>query len=74
MGFAVVLVLAGLVELHGEGVSLLAKLVVHGDLFLVYSSRDGILVEDDIVGATLVVGPAVRQLRWSNDKRVSCKA
>lgn len=55
--FAVVGVRSGGIEAHLEGVSGLAKLVVHGDLLLVDAIGDGILVEDDVVGSSLVVDP-----------------
>jgi hypothetical protein len=57
MRFTVVLVSTGGGELHSEGITLFAKLVIHGDGFLGHSRGNGILVEYDIVRATLVVGP-----------------
>ena len=46
------------VEGHGEGGALLPELVAHGDLLLVNSGGDVVLIEDDVVGSSLVVGPA----------------
>lgn len=62
MRFAVVLVGTGGGELHGEGVTLFAKLVFHGDLLLVDSRGDGFLVEDNIVRSTLVVDPEIQKV------------
>ena len=59
MRFTVVLVSSGGGELHGESVTFLSELFVHGDALLVDSRWDGILVEDDVVGSSLVVGPVV---------------
>jgi len=60
--FTVVLVGTGGGELHGEGVTLFAKLFVHGDLLLVDSRGDSFLVEDNVVRSTLVVGPEIKKL------------
>jgi len=57
VGLAVVGVVALRVELHYKGIALIAKLILHRDFLLRYACRDGILIEDDIVGATLVVDP-----------------
>jgi hypothetical protein len=70
VGFAVVLVLSGGVELHGEGISFLSELVVHGDLFLVNSGWDGIFIEDNIVGSSLVVGPVMWLTRVVGGKEI----
>jgi len=80
--FAVVGVRSGGIEAHLEGVSGLAKLVVHGDLLLVDAIGDGILVEDDVVGSSLVVDPescvtprvcefvSSRIISWSINKKI----
>ena len=59
VGFAVELVVARFLELHGEGFAFLAELILHRDSFLRYALGDSILVEDNIVGAPLVVDPAI---------------
>ena len=63
--FAVVAIGSGGIEAHLEGVSRLAELVVHGDLLLVDAIRDVVLVEDDVVGSSLVVDPDNRFVKWS---------
>jgi hypothetical protein len=59
--FTVIAVGALFVERHGEGFVFLTHLVIHGDLFYIHASRNGILVEDDVVGATLVVEPGRKE-------------
>ena len=61
MRLAVVFISSGSIELHGEGVTLFAQLVVHGDLLLVYACWDRVFIEDNIVGSGLVVGPVIRK-------------
>ena len=71
VGLAEVAVISGGVELHDEGVANLAKLLVHRDLLLIDAGGDLVFVEDNIVGATLVVDPEIRQesetqSKWTN--------
>ena len=67
--FTVVLVSSGGGELHGEGITFLSELFVHGDALLVNSRWDGILIEDDVMGSSLVVGPVINkemgETEWS---------
>ena len=60
--FTVVRILASGVELFGVGVTLLSELLVHGDCFLRNTIWDAILVENNIVGASLVVDPTIRRI------------
>merc|ERR1711959_556466 len=53
VGLAIVGVAARNVELLNVGFALIAKLVLHRNGVLVYALRDAILLEDDIVRATL---------------------
>lgn len=55
--FAVVTIGSGGIEFHFEGVSRLAELVVHGNLLLIDAIRDVVLIEDNVVGSSLVVDP-----------------
>ena len=60
VGIAVVCVVTCSVESPGEGLALFAQLfIVHGDFLLTDASRDGVLVEDNIMWASLVVDPAI---------------
>ena len=63
VGLAEVRVLARDVELLDVRVALLADLAVHRDVLHLHARRDGLLVEDDVVGAGLVDDPAVRRPR-----------
>lgn len=61
MRLAIVCVVSSSVESPGEGLSLVAQLLIdHGNLFLVYTCGDVILIEDNIVRASLVVDPVIR--------------
>mmetsp|Transcript_21555 Transcript_21555/g.50684 ORF Transcript_21555/g.50684 Transcript_21555/m.50684 type:complete len:256 (+) Transcript_21555:105-872(+) len=55
--FAVVTIGSGGIEFHFKGVSRLAELVVHGNLLLIDAIRDVVLIEDNVVGSSLVVDP-----------------
>ncbi len=57
---AVVGILSSSLELHGEGIIFLSHLVEHGDSLLIDSSWDGVLVENNVMGTTLVVDPVIR--------------
>jgi hypothetical protein len=60
VGLAVVCVVTCSFESPGEGLALFAQLIIdHRDFFLINASRDGVLIEDNIVWASLVVDPAI---------------
>jgi len=61
MGFAVVFIGSLGIELHAEGVTLVSDLVIHGDLFLVNTLRDGFFIEDNIVRSGLIENPVTRK-------------
>ena len=64
MRLAVVSVVSRSVEGHGERLIFLSHLVILGDLLLINSSRNGVLVENNVVGATLVVDPINRKYSY----------
>ena len=57
MGLAVVRVLAGNIELGGGGLSGGIEVVLVAEGISTDTGGDGILIEDDVVGVTGVVGP-----------------
>jgi len=80
VGLAIVGVVALGVELLGERRTLLTQLAIHRDGLLGNAVGDGLLVEDDVVGAALVVGPrdgvagADRELVGLEDELASVRA
>mmetsp|Transcript_46192 Transcript_46192/g.55981 ORF Transcript_46192/g.55981 Transcript_46192/m.55981 type:complete len:231 (+) Transcript_46192:164-856(+) len=58
VGLTVVGVRARSVELPSKGLTLFAELLIHRDCLLRHAIRDAVLVEDNIVWATLIVDPS----------------
>jgi hypothetical protein len=73
VGLAVVAVGAGHVELGGDGVARAVQVVLVGQRVRRHARRDGVLVEDDVVGEALVVDPGGERARgggsggWSGE-------
>ena len=68
VGLAVVAVGAGHVELGGDGVASRVQVVLVGQSVGGHARGDGVLVEDDVVGETLVVDPGA--VWWGARERV----